>query len=169
MAGLVGYAQMGTLTIAGFSMNRPAWAVVQDEDGSGGLEDLIDGGDRRGEDRLIPSGIGVIPYPRRLTGTIYDLRLVITGEVNSAGTPVTDAKAQLNANRALIRYTLFEGATTASDGTVSATVIVDGWGSKTASIHMLAMLRNSSAYNPNDNQSIWDGTLRISVPAGRFT
>lgn len=169
MPGFDHYDPEGTLTIAGFSMNRKAWGIWGDETGGGGLFQLITGGDRRGGDRDLPMSASspVVPYPRRLTATVYELTLWVNGEVNHAGTLNTNAKDGLATNLDLIRSTLFEGATPATNGTLSASVLIPGWGTKTASIHMIAM--EQQRYNYADDQSIWQGTLRISVPAGRFS
>lgn len=166
MPGFEDYDFEGTLTIASFAMCRAAWYIAGDETGEGGLLQLITGGDRRGEDRLLPSATGIIPYPRRLTGTRYDLTLWVTGDVTSTGSAASNSQTQYVTNVALIRSTLFEGASPASDGTLSASVTITGWGTKTANIHMLGM--QQQRYNIWPDMSIGQYTLQISVPAGRF-
>lgn len=168
MSGFEDYDFEGTLTIASFAMCRPAWYIAGDETGQGGLLQLITGGDRRGGDRPLPMSAAspVVPYPRRLTATEYELTLWVTGDVDSAGVAASNSQAQLATNLALIRSTLFEGASPASNGTLAASVTITGWGTKTANIHMLAL--EQDRYNMWTDQSIWQGTLRFSVPTGRF-
>jgi hypothetical protein len=72
----------GTLTVGGISLNTPAWAVQGDEDGALGLLALWVVTEQRGQDRLLPSVAGVIPYKRRETATRHDLRMLIVGDVD---------------------------------------------------------------------------------------
>lgn len=166
MAGFADYDFEGTLSIASFSMNRPAWWIGGDETGEGGLLQLITGGDRRGDDRIIPHVSGRKGYPRRLDATRYDLTLWVTGDVTSTGVAASNSQTELATNLALIRSTLFESASPATDGTLAASLTIVGWGTKTANIHMLGL--QQQRYNMWTDQSIWQGTLQISVPAGRF-
>lgn len=166
MAGFEDYDWEGTLTIAGFSMNRPAWMIVGDETGEGGLVDLITGGERRGENRVLPMQAGVVGYPHRLTDSRYDLRLAVNGDVNSSVVETSNSQQTLNTNLALIRSTLFESASPAADGTLAATLVIPGWGTKTAGIQMIGLQRQR--YNASDEEAIWVGTLQIQIPDGRF-
>ena len=166
MSGFEDYDVDGTLTIAGFAMCRPAWYIGADEQGEGGLLDLITGGDLRGEDTIIPMNAGRLGRTRRLDATRYDFNLWVTGDVNSSGVDTSDSEQGLAANLATLRSTLFEAASPAADGTLAASVTIPGWGTKTANITMLGLERQR--YNKASDMSIWLGTLQIGVPAGRF-
>ena len=100
MAGLNGYDCEGTLTIGGISMNRLAWGVFGDESGTGGLVPLWVQTEQRGQDRVLPGAAGVIAYRRRETVTRHDLRILVVGDVDSAGAPVADHAEGLAANLA---------------------------------------------------------------------
>lgn len=166
MSGFEDYDFEGTLTIAGFAMCRPAWYIAGDETGEGGLLQLVTSGDRRGDDRIIPHNDGRIGYKRRLDRTRIDLSLWVNGDVDSSGVPSANSKTQFVTNAALIRSTLFEGATVAADGTLAASATIPGWGTKTANIHLLGM--EQQRYNIADDMAIGLYTLQISIPAGRF-
>jgi hypothetical protein len=166
MPGFQDYDFEGTFTIGGFSMCRPAWAVLGDDTGEGTLFDLITDGELRGEDRLLPLTNGVIGYPRFLTVTRYDLRLLVNGDVDSVGAATSDSQVGLAANLAALRSGLFESASPAPDGTLVSVVTIPGWGSKSANIHMVGLKRQRM--NIWNDMAVWEGTLQISVPAGRF-
>lgn len=166
MPGFDDYDFEGTLTIASFSMNRAAWAVLGDDTGEGSLFQFITGGERKGEDRELPYLNGVVGYKRVLRGTRYDLRLLVNGDVTYTGTPSSNSQTELAANLALIRSSLFEGATEAADGTLAASVVIPGWGTKTANIHMIGL--EFQRMNIWTDMAVWEGTLQISIPAGRF-
>lgn len=166
MAGFEDYDVDGTFTFAAFAMCRPAWMLAADEQGNGGLFDLITGGDMRGEDTIIPMNIGRLGRRRRLDATRYDLNLWVNGDVDYLGAETSNSEEGLAANLALLRYTLFEGSSPAADGTVAATVTIPGWGTKTASIHSLGLERQR--YNKASDMAVGLWTWQISVPAGRF-
>lgn len=166
MSGFEDYDVDGTMTIAGFAMCRPAWMIAADDQGEGGLLDLITGGELRGEDRIVPHTPGRKSYKRILDASRWDFNLWVNGDVNYLGVDTSNSEEGLAANLALIRSTLFEGATTAADGTLAASVTIPGWGTKTANITMVGLERQR--YNKAEDQAIWLGTLQISVPAGRF-
>lgn len=70
----------GVLTVGGISMHTPGWIAVD-------VTPLWDGPDVRGDDLLIPGLPGLLPMPRRFTGTSYTIPLLIDGAVTSSGTP----------------------------------------------------------------------------------
>lgn len=165
MAGLNAYDCEGTLTIGAVSMNRAAWAVLGDETGQGGMMQLATGGEQRGSDRLLPSSTGVIAYPRRLTVTTADLRLLIVGDVDETGALNADKKIGLVDNIDYI-YDNVVTPTGTGDGTRAATLDLPGQVQRSANIHVIGMVQQQ--YLLGDNP-IWVGTLRISIPGGRFT
>lgn len=162
---LIGYEAEGNLTIGGIDMNRPAWAVIGDERGEGGLLKLWVEFEVRGSDRVLPSATGVIPYPRRMTVTRHDLRFLVVGDVDSAGTPVADTRSGLRANLEYLRTNVF-APVASSTGTRAATLTVPGGANRTADIHVLRV--QTQSYYIDECGSIWVGTLQISIPGGRF-
>lgn len=169
MAGLIDYDHEGILTIGGIIMNRPAFAIMADESGEGGLLDLITTADQRGEDRLIPGAGGVIPNRRRLTVTAHDLRLLVVGDVDETGSAHANYTSGLAHNLDYI-YNNVVAPVVSTTGTRSATLVIPGLGTKSASIHVTGMRRKEyhtslTARGP----AVWEGTLTISIPAGRFS
>lgn len=160
------YACEGTLTIGGVSMNTPAWSVQGDDTGQGGLLALWIYTEQRGEDRLIPGVAGVIPYRRRETVTRHDLRLLVVGDVDQAGTPYADATEGLATNLAYLESNVIQ-PTNATDGTRAATLSVPGLSARSANIHVLGLV--PQRHHLGSSAAIFVGTLQISIPAGRFT
>lgn len=165
MPGLIDYDCEGTLTIGSVLMNRQSWGIFGDDSGTNGLVQLWVTAEQRGEDRLLPSATGVIPYRRRLTATRYDLRLIVVGDVNVSDTAQTNKKQGLAANLAYL-YTNVVAPTGATDGTRSATLTIPGQSNRTASIHVLGL--STQRVNLADDTAVFEGILQISVPAGRF-
>lgn len=163
---LVNYDAEGTLTIGGILMNRPAFAIIGDERGSGGLVNLWADSDVRGKDRIVPTAAGVIPYPRRLTVTRHDLRLLVVGDVDQAGTPVADSADGLEANIEYIRTNVI-APVASSTGTRAATLVLPSAASRTADIHVLRAVTQS--YLIRECEAVWIATIQISIPAGRFS
>jgi hypothetical protein len=166
MPGIVDYDCEGVLTISSISMNRAAWAVLGDETGRGGLVPLWVTVDQRGDDRVLPHG-PVIPYLRRNTATRHDLRLLVTGDVDLNGAPLSNSKAGLYDNLAYI-YTNIVAPTGTGDGTRVASLTVPGSGGPLdANIHVLGLV--AEHYNMRGTSAIFEGTLQISVPVGKMT
>lgn len=159
----------GTLTIDGISMNpaNGAWGVVGDERGQGGLVHLWSKFDVRGQDRLLPTAAGVIAYPRRMTVTRADLRLLIVGDVlGDTGVPATDPIEGLAENFEYLRINVFDPVASSS-GTRSATLSVPGMANRTADIHIIGHVIQS--YQLGICGAIAVTTLQISIPEGRFS
>lgn len=156
----------GTLTIGTTLMNRPAWAIVGDDQGEGSLIQLWPEFDVRGEDRLLPGANGVIPYRRRLTVTEWELRLMVVGDVDQNGNPTADAALGLMQNLEILRSGVFAPVASAT-GTRSATLTYPGMTPRTADIHVLGFKRTFMRLGRN--KAIYDGKMRISIPAGRFS
>lgn len=165
MAGLSDYACDGTLTIDGISLNRPAWMVGADEEGKGGLFQLLTEVEQRGEDRLIPKTAGVTPFRRRITRTTHELRLLVVGDVDQAGSSVADHSAGLDANLAYLITNLITPVAT-SEGTRAATYVTVGGRSLTADVHVTGLRQEQYALGQN---AIWEGRLLLSVPGGVFS
>lgn len=165
MAGINNFDCEGTLTIGGISMNRLAWSVLGDEFGNGGLVPLWVTTEQRGSDRIVPGAAGVIPYRRRETATTHSLRLLVVGDVNQNGVPNADARIGLAANLDYLESNVIQPTNT-GDGTRAATLTVFGQTARSANIHVLGLIARE--YRLGVQQSLFVGTLEISVPSGRF-
>lgn len=162
---ITNYDCEGTLTIGSILMNRAAFAIVGDDSGEGGLLQLWAETEVRGDDRLLPSSTGIIPYQRRLAPHRVDLRLLVCGDVTQAGVANSNFASGLVTNLAYI-YTNVVAPTGTGDGTRAATLTFTGQTNRTANIHVLGMVKQH--YNLATDSAIWEGTLQISIPAGRF-
>ena len=158
----------GTLTIGGISMNpaNGAWGIVGDERGQNGLLQLWASFDVRGQDRILPGAPGIIPYPRRMTVTRHDFRLLITGDViGQTGAPATDAIEGLATNFDYLRANVIDPVVS-STGTRASTLTVPGQASRSADIHIIGFVIQS--YQLAECGSIAVTTLQTSIPLGRF-
>ena len=164
MAGLTNVDCEGTLTIAGISMNRAAWAILGDDRGNGGLFQLLTTVAVRGENRIIPGAAGVIPFRRRTTVTPYSFRLVVTGEVNSAGTVNADPVLGLVNNLEYLWDNVIDPPNTTT-GTVAAVWTPPGATARNADIHVVRC--EPVEYGLAGN-TLWVGRLQIESPSGRF-
>lgn len=168
MAGITDYDCEGTLTISGISMNRPAWAIIGDEQGDGGLLGLITKVSQRGSDRRIPSSSGVLAYRRRVDVTEHELRILVAGDVDLSGAVTSDHNQGLAVNLAYL-YTNIVAPVVSATGTRSASLAIPGLATRTADIHVVGFQQSEYrlAQNVRDG-AIWEGRLIISIPAGRF-
>lgn len=158
----------GVLTIGSVSMNpaNGAWAVLGDERGRNGLLHLWATTTVRGEDRILPSATGVLAYPRRITATRHDLRLLIVGDIiGQTGLPASDPIAGLAANIEYLRAQVITPVISAT-GTRAATLTVPGAASRSANIHVLRLELQSYQLGPCESIAV--STLQISIPSGRF-
>src|SRR5690606_32265604 len=141
----VNNAPEGTLTIGSISMNpvNGAWGAFGDENGQGGLVHLWSLFDVRGEDRILPSATGVIPYQRRMTVTRADIRFIIVGDIiGQTGVPASDAAVGLATNTEYIRANVL-APVASSTGTRAATLTIPGQATRSANIHVLGMVTQS--------------------------
>lgn len=158
----------GTLTVGSISLNpaNGAWGVLGDERGVNGLLHLWATTTVRGEDRILPSATGVIAYPRRVTVTRKDLRLLIAGDViGQTGAPATNAIEGLATNIEYLRANIITPVASAT-GTRAAVLTVPGQASRSADIHILGFTIQS--YMLTECGSVAVSTLQISIPSGRF-
>jgi hypothetical protein len=161
-------ARDGILTVSAISMNpaNGAWGVIGDERGEGGLIPLWTDFDVRGQDRILPSATGVIAYPRRMTVTRHDLRLLVVGDIiGSTSVPETDTDEGLEVNLEYLRANVFAPVVSAT-GTRAATIGMPSGATRSANIHVLGV--KTQSYGFGECGAIWVGTLQISIPAGRF-
>lgn len=165
---LVQNAAEGSLTISSVDMNpaNGAWGIVGDEKGTGGYVQLWADFDVRGEDRLLPSVTGVIPYRRRRTVTSFKLRLIVVGDIiGSTSTPETDTRVGLEENIEYLRENVIDPVNTQT-GTRSATLTMPSGNTRDADIHVLGV--TTQTYLLSECGSIWIATMHISIPSGRF-
>lgn len=162
--GLTGFDCEGVLTIDGISMNRAAWSVSGTGEGDSGLIRLAMEWEQRGEDRVLAGAAGVIPYRRYLDVTTHTLRIVIVGDVNSAGVANVDHTQGLFANIAYLTTNIITPVATMA-GTRSATVAFPGQATRTAAIHAVKL--SPTNYGLGDN-AFMEARLAISIPAGQF-
>lgn len=162
MPGIDDYNKEGELIIDTESMNRPAWAILGDETGQGGLLPLLYKMQKRGGDRIIPGAAGVIAYPRRATATPHSLRLAVTGDVDEDGVATADSAVGLAANMVY----LFDNVLS-NPMPLAASLTCFGQ-SVSGDIHVVDLIEDR--YNVEGvagiNSSIFVGTLRIEVLAG---
>lgn len=165
MSGLYGYAAEGIYEIDSVVMNRPAWAVIGDERGEGGLVKLWVEFDVRGQDRILPSVTGVIPYQRRMTVTRKDLRLIVVGDVDLNGDPVADTRIGLQDNLFYLKTNVWFPVNSSTGTRPSFLTLPDG-SELFADIHVLGV--TTQTYHLSECGSIWIGTLQISIPGGEY-
>jgi hypothetical protein len=161
--------QEGSLSVGGVALANAfgAWGIVGDERGNGGLVKLWTDFDVRGEDRILPSVTGVIAYPRRMTATRHDLRLLVTGDVNGqTGATPSDATQGLETNLEYLRANFLAPVATAT-GTRAATLTMPSGSTRTADIHVLGT--TVQTYLLQECASLWIGTVHIDIPEGRFS
>lgn len=144
----------GALEINGVSMHTYAWTVVD-------VTPLWMGAEIRGQDRLLPTTPGVIPYRRRMTVTRHSLPMVIVGYVDQYDTPYSDPWEGLETNIDFLRAWVVD-PTNVGDGTVSASLTMPSGGVRTADIHVLGLMLGEVS------KARIRATLEISIPEGVF-
>lgn len=95
--------------IDGVPLATPAWTL-------GNLFVVWAGPATRGEDRVIPGAAGRLPKPRRVDSRPVSLELVIVGDFDWDGTPVTDFREGLWLNVQHLRENVTD-PTGVGDGT----------------------------------------------------
>ncbi len=159
MIGLSPADCVGQLTIDSMDLCTPAYLFPD-------LRQLWMPATVRGQDRIIPGAIGVLPKRRRATVTTYDLTFLISGEVDASGTPAspgdsTGIHAQLEANIDALRSGVLD-PTNVGDGTRAATLTMPSGDTRSADIHVLGL-------TIVNNWPTGISTLfHISIPSGAF-
>lgn len=158
----------GELAIQGvsgwLSLHTYAWNVTD-------LLELWLGGDKRGQDRLLPGTADFIPYRRRYTVTTYSLPMVICGDVHQDGTPYADPWVGLETNLEFLRAQLIaDPATTA--GTRAATLTMPSGVDRSAAVHVLGITPGRHLEGTNQLSGahgvVVEALLELSIPSGRF-
>ena len=161
MPGLLNYGCLGTLTIGGVSMNRPAWDLVD-------VSPLWLTGDVRGEDRILPGLTGVRSFKRRRTVTSHTLRLLVCGTVDRLGAVNADPLVGLYANLVYLRANVADPTGT-GDGTRAAVLTKPGGGTLTGPVTVEGITEGQIAKGTNmagEDEYVMRCTLRLTVPAG---
>lgn len=168
MAGINNYDLEGSLVIGGVSMHRPAWAVLGDDTGAGGLLQLLSDVQQRGSDRVLPGAAGAIAYPRRIAPSTYELRILIAGDVDESGNLTANGKEGLVANLKYLMTNVVEPVASAT-GTRAAVLTLPGQTATNADIHVFGLYQRGYYYPDGDStKALWEGSLQIDIPAGRF-
>lgn len=173
MPALNDYAPEGVLTINSLVMNCPAWSLCGDERGRDGLLQLLFAIRKRGDDRVVPLAANVIPYPRRRTSKEVDLRLVVTGDVDAAGVAHADSANGLVTNLEAIYDGIIEPAAGPDPNTGTVVASFAGLGATVSTnLHVLGWEHDeyyTGRINGVSHQSLWVGTVTVSLPTGRLT
>jgi hypothetical protein len=120
-------------TIAGVPLATPAWTLIN-------LWELWTPPTVRGTDVVMPGAEGQRPYPRTIDATRRQLQLVIYGDVDWEGTPVTDARAGLWTNVEHLRTNIATPPGTGPGGTHTIELITpDGTVSGHAHIETMTL------------------------------
>ena len=146
----------GTLTVNGLALNAD-WVCAYD------LAPLLDDGEVRGSDRLIPHATGAVGYPRRRTVTRVDIPLWISGLVRWDGVPQADHAMALIGNVEYLRTNIGIAKQT-GDGTVTASWTRPDGTVRTAAAHVIPPLR----VRPQ-NRDVALAVLTLSLLQGRFS
>ena len=169
MAGLQGYDCEGILTINSWSFSNAAWMVYSDEQGAGGLLQLLgSGASRIGEDLVVPGLLGVVANPRRRTAQRYDLNMMICGDIDGVtGLPTSNAFDGIVANVKALTDSIVELSSVGPQGLQPATWDT-GAVTYAADIHVLGIQISAVFQDKATDQALALGTLQISIPDGRF-
>lgn len=153
---IIGATCHGTLEIDGLSMNREAWAV---------LNNWVwwQPANVRGEDNIIPGTAGVLPNRRRRTATQLSLELLIIGTCEPDGTPVAydDWQTQLAVNNEWLDTYIFTPPVTL-EGTREAVLTLPDGSTRTGDIHILNV-----TYGVTVPPAIL-ATVEVSIPGGQL-
>lgn len=146
----------GTLTLDGRSMNRAAWAVLNNWV-------FWQPAAKRGEDNIIPGRSGALPNRRRRTATVVTLELLIIGTVDRLGVaqPPADWQQQLALNSEWLDDNIFAPVNT-TDGTRTAVLTLPSGYTRTGPVHVLDV-----NYGVTVAPAI-TATVDISIPAGQL-
>ena len=144
----------GTLTIDGFSMNRDAWAVLNNFV-------LWQGAEQRGSDYLIPGRPGQKPNRRRKDATKRVLEILVIGDVDRLGVETGNRVIGLEDNMAWLQANVFDPAPSA-DGTRTLVLTLPSGKTRTGIAHV----------GPATLGSVISGaftvTLDVSLPYGEL-
>ena len=146
----------GGLTIGGVAMSCPAWVVHN-------LQELWLPAVQRGNDRIRPGVAGVKPAIMRDTVTRRTLQLLIVGDCDRTGTPVTNLLQGLQAN---IDYLIANvvAPTGLTDGTRSAVLTMPDATTRTEPVHVTGM-----DFGQIRADGAWvKATIDLSIPTGRI-
>jgi hypothetical protein len=141
------------LEINSVPLATPAWEIPD-------LSALLDSGNLRGSDRLLPGAAGVRPLRRRRTVWVLTFPLDVMGDVDEDGAPITDANEGVNEHMAYLNANLGFADPT-GDGTVPAVFRRGDLPAWTADVHFLGFKGSRKL-----GEFLVRTTFDISVPAG---
>lgn len=155
----------GQLTAAGILLHGPAWCLTD-------LTALWGEVAVRGDDRPIPLADGVDANRRHITVTEHSLPFVIDGAQDQFDNPYTNPWVGLELNLKYLRDNLIDPPGTTA-GTRAASLLMPSGAIRTAAIHVLDIrlgrpVPGIDGFTGQDG-ALFDATLEISIPLGRFT
>lgn len=155
-AGFCDHGCLGQLSIAGVSLNTPAWDIPNP------LK-LLAEASTRGENTTLPGAAGRRGNPMRLDQYETDLAFLLNGEVNQAGTPYSDPWVGLETNLAYLWTNVFTPVSTGR-GTRAASFTTVGGAVRTATVQVEPL------HLPNDveDPTLVEAVLHLIVVSGRF-
>lgn len=143
--------EAGVLTIDGLLMHRPAFAVVD-------VTPLWEGPEQRGDDLTIPGRPGALANPRRADKSKRQLRMLIDGRYDVAGTEVGDPIANLYVVRTYLR-THVSDPTNLGDGTRALVLTVPSGPTLHGSAHLSITFGSQAG-------PVMRALLEVSLPDG---
>jgi len=160
--------QEGNLSLDGINLQNSfgAWGIIP-EKGKGGLIQLWTDFEVRGQNRILPSVTGVIMYEHRITESEFDLRLVVTGDINGqTGATFTDAIQGLETNLAYLETNMIAPPGNAT-GTRAGILTMPSGATRTTSVQV--MHTKVQEYLLQECAAGWIAMLHIRLPEGRFS
>lgn len=123
-------------TINSVPLDTYGWRVPR-----GGYDDLLNGPALRGRDVVMPTAIGVRPYPRKITGTPVSIPLLVVGGFTENGAVNADPIKGMLENRDYLRGALgYPEDASATRGTVTMTFVRgSGLSTLTGSVVLLGL------------------------------
>lgn len=157
MAGFCEYGCTGTLTVDAVLLNTPAWDIPN-------VTRLWIEGAIRGENRVLPGlEIGRRGNPHRVDVAEFDLAFVLTGAVDSSGTPTSDDWVGLQTNLAALWTGVFQPVTTGR-GTRAATLTLPSGTVRAATVQIDPL----TFPNDIDDPTFVEAVIHLTVLSGRF-
>lgn len=144
----------GTLEIDGHSMNRAAWATLNNFV-------LWTPASVIGDDLVIPHRDGVVALRRRKTVTKQSIQLLIIGQVDYAGTPNDDPIVGVEENMDFLDTYIFAPVISDS-GTRTAVLTLPSGATRTGQVHIENVVLGSTI------AGALTATFDISLPYGEL-
>lgn len=143
------------LVVNGVPLSTPAWWITNLD------PELLSAPAIRGDDLLVPHATGVLPNRRRITATVKQLAMVVSGNNASDGTVNSNWRTGLITNVEYLNANLGLASATGA-GTVTATWHRWDGSTKTAAVHVLGLVTQPLV------QRHISAVLTLSIPLGVF-